>query len=162
LLSLVGTLVVALVVYRYVPQVPEVWLLCGEAPVALALWWISGLPPLLRALVNPTSRHAAVRWRAQQLFLELGVTETRQRSGVLLFLSEAERRVELLADRGIHERVGEEAWRSLVQVVTTAIREGRAAQGVCAAVDSIGESLAQHFPREADDTNELPDAMHRI
>jgi putative membrane protein len=159
--SLLLTLCVAVAVYL-VPGVPEVWLVCGQAPLALAAWWLSGLPPLLRYLVPRASQHEAVHARAQQLFLQLGVTETKQRSGVLLLLSESERRVELLADRGIHERVGTERWQSLVQAVSAAIRDGNAAQGVCAAVDSIGEALAQHFPRAAGDTNELPDAVRQL
>jgi putative membrane protein len=156
------TLCVALAAYRFLPQLPEAWVLCGQAPLALAAWWLSGWPGLLRRLVPRAAQHAAVHARAQQLFLELGVTETKQRSGVLLLLSEAERRVELLADRGIHERVGVELWQSLVQAVSAAIRDGKAAQGVGAAVDSIADVLAQHFPREADDTNELPDAVTRV
>ena len=160
--ALIATLCAALVAYRFLPQLPEVWLLCAQAPFALAAWWLSGLPGLLRRLVPRAVQLGAVHARAEQLFLELGVTETRERSGVLLLLSESERRVELLADRGIHQRVGSEVWQSLVETVTRAIREGHPADGVCAAVDAIGEALAQHFPRGADDTNELPDAVQRV
>jgi putative membrane protein len=162
LLTLVATLIVALAVYQFLPQLPEVWVLCGQAPIAIAAWGLSGLPGVLRRLVPQEAQRAGVQARAQQLFLKLGVTETKQRSGVLLFFSESERRVELLADRGIHERVGSEVWQALVQTVTSSIREGRAVAGVCAAVDSIGDALAQHFPPEADDTNELPNAVQRV
>jgi len=160
--TLVLTLCAALAAYRFVPQLPEVWLLCAQAPFALAAWWLSGWSGVLRQLVPRAVQHGAVHARAEQLFLELGVTETRERSGVLLLLSEAEHRVELLADRGIHERVGSEVWQALVQAVTRAIREGRPADGVCVAVDAIGDALAQHFPRAAGDTNELPDAVQRV
>jgi putative membrane protein len=160
--TLIVTLCAALVAYRFVPQLPEVWLLCAQAPFALGAWWLSGLPGLLRRLVPRAVQHGAVHARAEQLFLQLGVTETRERSGVLLLLSEAEHRVELLADRGIHQRVGSEVWQSLVQAVTRAIREGHAADGVCAAVDAIGDALARHFPRSEDDINELPDAVQRV
>jgi putative membrane protein len=156
------TLCGALAVYRFLPQVPEAWVLCGQAPLGLAAWWLSGLPALLRQLVPRAAQQAAVHARAQQLFLELGVTETKQRSGVLLLLSETERRVELLADRGIHQHVAGELWQSLVLAVGAAIRSGQAAQGVGAAVDAIGDVLAQHFPPEADDSNELPDAVTRV
>jgi putative membrane protein len=160
--TLIATLCAALAAYRFVPQLPEVWLLCAQAPFALAAWSLSGSPGLLGRLVPRAAQQSAVHARAEQLFLELGVTETRERSGVLLLLSESEHRVELLADRGIHQRVDSELWQSLVQTVTRAIREGHAADGVCAAVDAIGDALAQHFPRAADDTNELPDAVQRV
>jgi putative membrane protein len=156
------TLLGALLVYHYLPQVPEPWVLGGQAPLAVGGWWLSGIPTLLRRLVARDAQHAAVRSRAQQLFLELGVTETKQRSGVLLLISEAEHRVELLADRGIHERVGGELWEALVQSVTAALVDGHAAQGICEAVDAVGDALAQHFPRSESDVNELPDAVTRV
>ncbi len=162
LFSLIWTLAWALVAYFSLPQLPELWLIYAELPLALLGWWLSGRPAVVRRWVPRLTQRAAVHARAQQLFLEQGVTETRQRSGVLLFFSEAERRMELLADRGIHERVGAEVWQSLVSSVTTAIHDGHAADGVCAAIDSIGKSLAQHFPPEADDINELPDAPARV
>jgi len=156
------TLLAVLAGYFWLPMVPELWLLCAQAPVGFLAWWFSGLSPVLRLLVPRAAQHGAVRARAEQLFVERGVTETRGRSGVLLYLSEGEHRVELLADRGIHERVGAEGWQRVVDQVVGMIRQGHAADGIAAAVDSIGESLAQHFPREADDVNELPDAVTRL
>ncbi|HVZ32240.1 MAG TPA: TPM domain-containing protein, partial [Polyangiaceae bacterium] len=162
LFSLGLTLCVALALYRFVPWLPEAWLLCIELPLAVCFWWLAGTSSVLRRIVPARVQLAAVGARAQQAFIEQGVTETRQRSGVLLFLSEAERRVELLADRGIHLHVGAESWQRLVNRVVADIRAGRAAQGVAAAIDSIGESLARHFPPEPDDINELADAPRHI
>lgn len=162
LFTLIWTMAGALLGYFLLPQLPELWLLYAEVPLALCGWWLSGAPALLRRWVPHATQRAAVHARAQQLFLEQGVTETRQRSGVLLFFSEVERRMELIADRGIHERVGGEIWQSVVAAVSSAIHEGHAADGVCAAVDSIGQALAQHFPPESDDSNELPDAPTRV
>jgi putative membrane protein len=127
-----------------------------------ACWWLSGVAAVTRRLVSSQAQRAAVLARAEQSFLEQGVTETRDRSGVLLFLSEAERRVELLADRGIHERVGTEDWQMLVNDVVKAIREGRPGAGIAGAVDAIGARLAQHFPPRSDDVNELADEPRRV
>jgi putative membrane protein len=162
LACLLLTLLAALMGYHFLPQVEELWLLCAQAPLAALLWWLSGASPCLRTLVPRAVRRAAVRARAQQLFVELGVTETEQRSGVLLFLSEREHGVELLADRGIHERVDAELWPALVQAVAAAVRDGQAADGLCEAVDAIGEALAEHFPPRPGDRNELPDAVARL
>jgi putative membrane protein len=160
--SFTATLLVAIAFYTFVPAIPELWVLCGEAPIMLLCWWVTGLSPVTRALVRSGAQRVAVLGRAEQSFIEQGVTETRDRSGVLLFLSEAERRVELLADRGIHERVGTEEWQMLVNEVVKAIREGRAGAGIASAVDAIGARLAQHFPPRADDVNELADEPRRI
>jgi putative membrane protein len=160
--SFTATLLVALAVYTFVPSIPELWVLCGQAPLMLLFWWLSGVAGMTRLLVPARARHAAVRARAEQSFIEQGVTETRDRSGVLLFLSEAERRVELLADRGIHQRVGADVWQALVNDVVSAIRHGHAASGIASAVDAIGARLAQHFPPAPDDTNELPNEPRRV
>jgi putative membrane protein len=160
--SFTATLLTAIAVYTFAPIIPELWVLCGQAPIMLLVWWVSGLPALMRRLVPVGAQRDAVRARAEQSFLEQGVTETRERSGVLLFLSEAERRVELLADRGIHERVGTEDWQALVNAVVESIRTGQAGAGIASAVDAIGARLAQHFPPSPDDVNELPDEPRRV
>jgi putative membrane protein len=160
--SFTATLLVAVGLYTFAPAIHELWVLCGEAPLMLAFWWLSGRRPLMRLLVPASAQHEAVRARSRQVFLDHGVTETRERSGVLLYLSETERRVELLADRGIHERVGVEDWQKLVDEVVGAIRKRQAAQGIGAAIDAIGARLAQHFPPSADDINELPDEPRHV
>jgi putative membrane protein len=160
--SFTATLLTALALYTFVPEVPELWVLCAEAPLMLVFWWLTGTRPITRALVPARLQRDAVLARAEQAFIEQGVTETRERSGVLLFLSETERRVELLADRGIHDRVGTEVWQGLVANVVTAIRSGQAAAGITRAVDAIGVSLAEHFPPSPDDVNELPDAPRTV
>jgi putative membrane protein len=160
--SFVLTLAVAVGVYTFVHDVPAIWVLCGQAPLALFAWWLSGSPGLTRWLVPEEVRREAAAARAKQLFVEQGVTETRQRSGVLLYLSEVEHRVELVADRGIHERVGAELWQSTVAQVVEAIHRGRAAEGIIGAVDAIGACLAANFPPTPDDTNELSNAPRRV
>lgn len=129
----------------------------GVQVVAWLLGWvISRWPPLLRLLVPKALRAQAVHARTEQAFIEHGVTETIDRSGVLIYISVAEHQVEILADRGIHERVGEGAWREQIETIVHAVREGHAADGLCAAVQSIGARLADCFPPRADDVNELP------
>jgi putative membrane protein len=160
--SFVLTLGSAVLAYSLAPQISGLWILCGQAPAMVLAWWLTGWAPLLRALVPSRLQAQAVKARAEQLFIEQGVTETRERSGVLLYLSEIEHRVELLADRGIHERVGAETWRQLVDAVVKEIRMGHAAAGIIAAVDAIGARLAQHFPPSPGDVNELSDAPRRI
>jgi putative membrane protein len=160
--SFTATLLVTVGLYSFAPSLHELWLLCGEAPLMLAFWWLSARRPVMRLLVPASAQREAVRARSRQVFIDHGVTETRERSGVLMYLSETERRVELLADRGIHERVGVEDWQKLVNEVVSAIRKGQAAQGIGAAIDAIGARLAQHFPPSADDINELPDEPRHV
>lgn len=159
--SALVTFALAVLTYLFVPHVPGVWVLCAQAPLFVGLYWLAAAPVLTRALVADGVQRQKVAARARQLFVEHGITETRDRSGVLVYLSEAEHRIEILADRGVHQRVGAEGWQRLVEGVVSAIHQGQAGKGVLAAIDTIGGVLVEHFPRRADDVNELSDAVVR-
>ncbi len=124
----------------------------------LFLGVVRRLPGLKRPFVSPWIRNLEVHQRAIQAFFENRLYETRDATGVLLFLSLLERRVELLADRGIDERVPEGSWDAVVKELTAALRRGEVVDGTVAAVEAIGTILATHAPPRDDDTNELPDA----
>lgn len=143
------------------PYDASTWLIPFQLAIAAAVWWITGRAWLLRVLLPASVRTAAVRNRAKQAFLDHGVTETRDRSGVLIFLSELEHQVHILADRGIHERLGVETWQRHVRTIARAIAEDRAGNGIVEVVQEIGEELATAFPARDDDENELPDGVHR-
>jgi putative membrane protein len=149
-------------VYQAWPHHPAGWVFAGQAALWGLIWWAVGWAPVLRTLVPKAQQSAAVESRAKQLFLDCGVTETRDRSGVLIFLSEAEHRVQIIADRGLSEQVNSDAWQKYVAAIVTAIQSGRAADGLCAAIDDIGQMLAEAFPPRADDVNELPDELVRV
>jgi putative membrane protein len=97
--------------------------------------------------------------RAREQFLLRGLHRTRERAGVLLFVAVAEHRVELLADEGIHARVAPGTWEEIVARFTAAVHAGHIADGFVAAIEAVADVLATHFPRAADDTNELPDRL---
>lgn len=99
-----------------------------------------------------------VHQRALQAFVENGVTRTRERTGILIFVSLFERRVEVIADEGIHARVPRGTWDEVVALVLAGVRTGSLADGLTRAIARCGELLEREFPRRADDTNELPDA----
>lgn len=161
-LATVLTVLVAWLVAFFVPAAFGTWLLLLQVPVGYGFFRLFGWSPLLRWLVPAPVREAAVLARAEQLFLEHGLVETRDRSGVLLVISEAEHVVQLLADRGIHERAGVEEWQHDVRLIVERIREGRAADGVCEAVARIGAQLATAFPPRPDDRNELSNRVIRV
>lgn len=122
-------------------------------------WTVAGRPWVLRRLVGPGRAAAAVERAAQAAFVARGLTETRDRSGVLLYVSWLEHHVHLLADRGIHERVGVAGWQRHVDALIAAIRAGRPGDGLVAAIAAIGGDLANHFPPRDDDRDELPNAV---
>jgi putative membrane protein len=133
------------------------WLVPTQICVFAALCWAFGWRPLL-GLVAPNPLFAERVHRAASLaFHEAGLVETRDRTGILIFVSLLERRVQVLADRGIHLRVEDGTWDGVVLRIVAGIRVGQADQGLIDGIRLCGEILARHFPPRSDDANELPD-----
>jgi uncharacterized membrane protein len=98
------------------------------------------------------------RARALQLFGQLGVWDTEQNNGVLVYVLLADKDVEIVADRGINRKVSQDDWEAICRGMERAFAEGRFEEGAVDGVTAIGELLAQHFPRTGAGPNELPDA----
>ena len=98
-----------------------------------------------------------VRERARQLFSLLRVWDTQDNSGVLLYLQLAERRVELVADRGIAARVAPELWQALCADFAADKHAMPADAAVLRCLERINALLAEHFPADAENPRELPD-----
>jgi putative membrane protein len=162
--GLAGSLSVALMLEAYyVLHGWPAWVFfIAQLPLALLLYVAFGSGALLRLVVPKKALARLVEQRALAAFLEAGVTETRDRSGVLIFLSQAERRAVILADRGIHERVASDEWQKDIDDLIAAIRAGRPARGLLNAVERIGGILAESFPPREGDENELPNAVREV
>ena len=103
-------------------------------------------------------RDASARQRAVMLFSKLRVWDTERNTGVLVYLLLADKTIEIIADRGIARLVPQPVWDAICGGIAAALREGRGAAGIVAAIGGIGDQLATHFPHRDDDRNELPDA----
>jgi len=125
--------------------------------VATAL--VASHAPLRRRLVPAPIAAETTRKAALAQFMAHGVQLTEHRTGVLIFVALAERRVEVVADAGINSKVDQAAWDEVVADVVQAARTGVLADGLVTAVQRAGRLLAQHFPRAAHDRNELPDRV---
>jgi putative membrane protein len=108
---------------------------------------------------GPARREIAVQGRALRAFYEKGLYRTAQNTGVLFFISILERKVWVLADKGIYEKITQERLNDMAQAVSEGIRQGRAAEALATAIREAGELLREHFPIVDGDTNELPDAI---
>jgi putative membrane protein len=137
------------------------WLLPTQICVFLAGAWLARWPPLLRLLAPDALLVARARRAAALEFQAAGVADTRHRTGILLYVSLAERHVVVLADRGIHERVPDGTWDDVVARVVTGIKQGRAEEGLIEAIRLCGQHLAAQFPRQPGDVDELPNRPRR-
>lgn len=113
---------------------------------------VEGALPPLRVLRRLTPRE-----RALEVFGLLGVWDTEENAGVLIYLLLADRDVEIVADRGIDRRVDAGAWQSICTRMETAFRQARYVEGVIEGIREISALLAVHFPRTGTTENELPD-----
>jgi uncharacterized membrane protein len=113
---------------------------------------VEGALPPLRVLRRLTPRE-----RALEVFGLLGVWDTEENAGVLIYLLLADRDFEIVADRGIDRRVDAGAWQSICVRMETAFRQGRYVEGVVEGIRQISALLAAHFPHTGASENELPD-----
>ena len=104
-------------------------------------------------------RHGqSARQRAIQLFSELRVWDTADNSGVLIYVQLIDRRVEILADRGINAKVAQSEWDAICREMEVAFAAGQWRSGAVGAIGRAGDLLGQHFPANELNPNELPDS----
>lgn len=135
----------------------NMWLFLGFLTVFFILFHeiIKRIPWLKRFFISRKEIDDEVEEAAITNFFDQGLYRTRDQTGVLVLISVFERRVWVLADRGINTRVSESQWDDIVKMITDGIKQKRPADAICEAVENIGELLKTHFPIKPDDTDEL-------
>jgi putative membrane protein len=114
----------------------------------------------LRMLLTPGStKTRRVRRRAIMLFKTGAERRTVGRTGILIYLSMAEHRAEIVGDEAITNVTTPETWGEAMTALLTHVKAGRPGDGIVAAVEIIGEVLAEHFPKSGEDSNEIPDKL---
>jgi uncharacterized membrane protein len=97
------------------------------------------------------------RQRAAEVFSLLRVWDTEHNSGVLIYVQRVDRRIEIVADRGIAAKVAEAEWSAVCRAMEKSFKDGRFTEGALEAIQSCGRILARHFPAQGARRNELPD-----
>jgi putative membrane protein len=119
------------------------------------------LAPLRLALVPRGVRRARAHRAALEQFVVRRIANTRNRSGILIFVSLAERYARIIADDGIAQKVEASEWQAAIDALRDNMRAGRIAQGFTAAIERCGAVLAAHAPPDGS-PNELPDRLYVI
>lgn len=145
--------------FELMPGEHAIWVVLLQVPLAWLAWTVLGVPTLHRRLIPRADAMRKVEQAALRLFTERRVYETRDRTGVLILVSELEHQVVILGDRGIHERLGTTGWRRHVEHLVGRIREGRAADGVVEVIEALEPELGSAIPVRPDDENELPNRV---
>lgn len=128
--------------------------LCVEAALPLSYLWRLGDETTVRVL----ARERAMSW-----FGRLGVWDTKDNNGVLIYLLLAERSIELVADRGLSGRVDQTHWQAMVDRLAGRLHQGAFEDGLTQALEEVSALLVEFFPAQAGgpNPNELPDLVVR-
>lgn len=102
-------------------------------------------------------KNRSARARAEEVFAQLGVWDTEHNNGVLIYVQRVDRRIEIVADRGIAAKVNEAEWSALCRAMEKSFKDGRFTEGALEAIESCTRLLARHFPSGGGHRNELPD-----
>jgi uncharacterized membrane protein len=106
----------------------------------------------------PLLRDQPARGRALDIFSHLRIWDTAHNNGVLIYLLLADRKVEIIADRGVDAKVGAEGWQNICRDMEADFASGRFEAGSIKGIEAVSRELAKHFPPDGHPRNELPDA----
>jgi len=140
--------------------VREILLLQATAFLVLAM--LLCLPAARIALMPRAARRAAAYRAAAEQFVVRGIARKKDRAGILIFVSLAERYARIIADEGIAARVAQPEWQGAVDALIAHMRDGRISDGFVAAIERCGAVLATHFPSDRAKRAELPDRIYLI
>ncbi|MGA1864982.1 MAG: TPM domain-containing protein [bacterium] len=96
---------------------------------------------------------------AKKIFEKLGMTNTKERNGVLIYISVKDRKIAILGDKGINEKVPDGFWNNILEEIKSKFKERRYCEGVCKGIELTGEKLKVYFPHSKTDINELSDTI---
>lgn len=120
---------------------------------------VANIPAIDRLIIPYSVRHKTVFNRAIRHFVESGVYATKENSGILVFISVMEREVRIIADFGIGQKIDQKRWDSIATDLSKAIKEKYTAEGILYAVEQCGKILADTFPANKENPNELADGL---
>ena len=143
------------------PHWDSLWILCLQSlglPLAFLLRYSSFLS---RLFLDDYDSKAEVHERTLQIFHELGIHRTRKRTGILLFVALFERRVEIVCDTGIEEKIARPEWEKITAALAAGIRQGNLPEALAHAILAAGDLARPLFPGSKDDENELGDELVR-
>jgi putative membrane protein len=141
-------------------SVREIFL--AQIVIFVVLFLVLSESPLVRVLIPRRARRAHAHRAAMEQFMIRGMARKQNRAGVLIFVSLAERYARIVADDGIASKVHQSVWQDAIEALLDHMRGGRIADGFVIAVEKCGKVLAEHFPPESADKDELPDRIYLI
>lgn len=135
----------------------NMWVFLGIFAVLYAIFYlvIKQVPPLKRMFISKDEIDEEVEEAAVTAFYRQGLYRTRDETGVLIFISLFEKKVRILGDRGINEKVGSDQWQGIAAHIAGGIHARRHVKAICEAISMVGDLLIRNFPARPGDRDEL-------
>lgn len=139
----------------------EQWeLFAAQVSIFAVLALVFRLPVLLYRLVPKKVKHHRAAMLARKTFLDQGLHLTTQRTGVLIFVSEAEHYVEILVDQGVAEKIDNQVWADIIQRFTQAVTRGETLSGFQTCIEEVTHAVSEQLPQTSShNQNELNDRL---
>jgi putative membrane protein len=153
---LFSVIIVALIALEVINNLSLSFFLIGQAGIFLIFYGLLRLfPSFKRFFIYRWELEEEVAEAAFTNFYQQELNKTRDRTGILIYISLYERNVLVMADSGINEKLEQKEWDGVIATIIKGIKEGKGPEAICIAVDRCAELLADHFPIKKDDTDEL-------
>lgn len=127
--------------------------------IMLLFFLLINIPAVDRLIIPADIKEQRVYARALRHFVECGIYKTAERTGILIFISILERKVFVIADSGISEKVERKIWNDICSTITDGIKSKETGVSICKAVEQCGKILSEYFPKTAGNPNEYPDGL---
>ena len=127
--------------------------------ITVLFFLLINIPIFDRIIIPNRIKEKRVYARAIRHFVECGIYNTAERTGILIFVSVLERKVFVIADSGIAEKVGQDEWKEICKIITDGLKSGKAAQAFCKAAAQCGAILSHYFPNRDENPNEYPNGL---
>ena len=137
---------------------PLFFIISCFAAVVIA-FYVVNIPALDRLIIPSAVKKSCVTHRAFRYFTESGVYDTKEHSGILIFVSYMERQVRIVADSGISAKISQDLWNIIADELAENLRKGKTAEAFTNAIEKCGELLAENFPNHDENPNELDDGL---
>lgn len=97
--------------------------------------------------------------KAEKIFKKLGMVDTKERNGILIYIAAVSRKIAIVGDKGIHDKLGKAYWDKIVNGIVESFRNNTKGEGLAKGIIDCGEQLKRYFPYQSDDKNELNDSI---
>lgn len=143
----------------FVVSLDSGWILWSQIPGLYLGYWLGSFSMILRPFLHNVKVDEEIHQRALQAFFSRDLHTTKDRSAILIMVSLLERRVEIIADTGINEKVDAGTWETIIENMLSSIKSESLTDGFCIAIKDCGTVLQKDFPGNHSDTDELSNKL---